>query len=75
MEEREAALSGAARLVEGQLEKEQVLTEDLRRLVAQMTNSLSASFQRAEESWERTAEVAEDIRETVELMQKSRARR
>ena len=75
MEEREAALSGAARLVEGQLEKEQVLTEDLRRLVAQMTNSLSASFQRAEESWERTADVAEDIRETVELMQKSRARR
>ena len=43
--------------------------------MAQMTNSLSASFQRAEESWERTAEVAEDIRETVELMQKSRARR
>ena len=75
MEEREAALSGAARLVEGQLEKEQALTEDLRRLVAQMTNSLSASFQRAEESWERTADVAEDIRETVELMQKSRARR
>ena len=75
MEEREAALSGAARLVEGQLEKEQALTEDLRRLVAQMTNSLSAAFQRAEESWERTAEVAEDIRETVELMQKSRARR
>ena len=75
MEERQAALSGAARLVEGQLEKEQVLTEDLRRLVAQMTNSLSASFQRAEESWERTADVAEDIRETVELMQKSRARR
>ena len=75
MEERQAALSGAARLVEGQLEKEQALTEDLRRLVAQMTNSLSASFQRAEESWERTADVAEDIRETVELMQKSRARR
>ncbi len=68
-------LTEASEVIDAQLEKQQALTEDMRRMVAQMTNTISTSFQKAEQSWNRTSEAAEDIRETLDTMQKSRARR
>ena len=90
------SLSEAAELIDAQMEKQQMLTDDLRRMVVQMNNTVSTSFKQAEQSLARNTETAEGIRksteglrmtmeelrvtaenilESVETMQKSRARR
>ena len=69
------SLSEASEVIDAQLEKQQILAEEIKHAIQDMSRTFSDSFGQAEENLERTAEAAEMIQETVELMQKSRARR
>ena len=69
------SLSEASAVIDAQLEKQQILAEEMKHAIQEMNRTFSDSFGQAEENLERTAEAAEMIQETVELMQKSRARR
>ena len=60
---------------EAQARKQQTLAEEMKHAIQDMNRTFSYSFGQAEENLERTAEAAEMIQETVEIMQKSRARR
>ena len=48
---------------------------DLRRVLSQMNKTLTTSYENAENAWARTADAVDDLRESLELSQKSRARR
>ena len=62
-------------MIDAQLEKQQILAEEMKHAIQDMNRTFTYSFGQAEENLERTAEAAEMIQETVEIMQKSRARR
>ena len=69
------SLSEASAVIDAQLEKQQILAEEMKHAIQDMNRTFTYSFGQAEENLERTAEAAEMIQETVEIMQKSRARR
>ena len=69
------ALSEASEVIDAQLEKQQILADETKRAIQEMNRTFAESFGQAEENLERTAEAAETIRDTVEIMQRSRARR
>ena len=69
------SLSEASEVIDAQLEKQQILADETKRAIQEMNRTFAESFGQAEENLERTAEAAETIRDTVEIMQRSRARR
>ena len=69
------SLSEASEVIDAQLEKQQILADETKRAIQEMNRTFAESFGQAEENLERTAEAAETIRNTVEIMQRSRARR
>ena len=69
------SLSEASEVIDAQLEKQQILADETKRAIQEMNRTFAESFGQAEENLERTADAAETIRDTVEIMQRSRARR
>ena len=69
------SLSEASAALHAQLQQQEALMTDLRRVLNQMNKTLTASYENAENAWNRTADAVDDLRESMELSQKSRARR
>ena len=69
------SLSEASAALHAQLQQQEALMTDLRRVLNQMNKTLTASYENAENAWNRTADAVDDLRESMELTQKSRARR
>ncbi|MBQ7535924.1 MAG: MotA/TolQ/ExbB proton channel family protein [Stomatobaculum sp.] len=69
------SLTEASEVIDSQLEQQQALTQDLKRAIEEMNDTFTDSFRTAEEKLERTAEAAELIKDSVENIQRSRARR
>ena len=69
------SLSEASAALHAQLQQQEALMTDLRRVLTQMNKTLTASYENAENAWNRTADAVDDLRESMELTQKSRARR
>ena len=69
------SLSEASAALHAQLQQQEALMTDLRRVLTQMNKTLTTSYENAENAWNRTADAVDDLRESMELTQKSRARR
>ena len=69
------SLAEASAALHAQLQQQEALMTDLRRVLTQMNKTLTASYENAENAWNRTADAVDDLRESMELTQKSRARR
>ena len=70
-----ASLAEASAALNAQLQQQEALMTDLRRVLSQMNKTLTTSYENAENAWSRTADAVDDLREVMELNQKSRARR
>ena len=69
------SLSEASAALHAQLQQQEALMGDMRRMITQMNKTLTESYENAETAWTRTADAMDDLRESLELSQKSRARR
>ncbi len=69
------SLAEASAALNAQLQQQEALMNDLRRVLSQMNKTLTTSYENAENAWARTADAVDDLRESLELSQKSRARR
>ncbi len=69
------SLNDASQQLAAELQNQEALIGEMRRMITQMTKTLAASYDGAQDAWNRTAEAMEDLRDSVEMAQKSRARR